>query len=117
MLRKSKNINDLPVNQTPDRPFPILCNIPTELTNVFEFSPNRPVNSTDFRKLRSSLLVYPLMVYTLYKNSLGLHRGVVAVSVFWGVMTMWGYVGSSYLRARSPRGIHINFVKIPQLNK
>jgi hypothetical protein len=84
MLRKIKNIYDFSVNQTPDRPVHILCDIPTELTHAVEFSLNRPVIFTDFRNLRCSLVVYPLMVYNLYKNSLGLHSGVVAVSVFLG---------------------------------
>ena len=33
-------------------------------------------------------MVYPLMVYNLYKNRLGLQSGVVAVSVFLGYEDM-----------------------------
>jgi hypothetical protein len=62
MLRRSKNIYDLSVNQTPDRPVHIPYNIPTELTHVVEFSMKHPVIFTDFRKLRSSLVVHPLRV-------------------------------------------------------
>jgi hypothetical protein len=95
MLRKSKRIYDLSVNQTPHRPVHILCNMPPELTPVFEFSLNRPVTFTDFMKLRRSLVVYPLKVYNSYKNSLGLHSGVAAVSVVLG----YGGVelGSAYI--------------------
>ena len=73
-----------PVNQTPDRPVHILCNIPTELTHVMEFLLNRQVIFTDFRKLKRSFVVCPLLVHNLYKNSLVLHCGVVVVSVFLG---------------------------------
>jgi hypothetical protein len=84
MLWKVTNFYDLALNQSPDRPVHILCNTPTELTHVVEYSLNCTDIFPDLRKLRSSLVVYPLMIYNLYKNNLGLHSGVVAVSVFLG---------------------------------
>jgi hypothetical protein len=69
------------VTQTYNRPVHIQCNKSTGLPRIVRFLLNRPVFFTDFRKLRSSPLVYSLTVYNLYKNSLGLHSGVVAFPV------------------------------------